>query len=173
MLKQIVDGFAYNPNLLYLACRYWPNALAQLDPLRRAKNYRPRWFVAPLSGESIDPFDTLFCQFQVSEGSWFWGYNFSGGDDNAGTFYVQMTDSCTQEPLFRDYVNGAGLSPTRSSRCVPIILSQPRPVVGSGKFDVSICNTSSTTATCQLLLHFAEPCQMVDEKTGAVITGGR
>jgi len=180
MLKQIVDGFSYNPNLLYLPCRYWANALAQLDPLRRAKNYRPRWFVSPSGGQVISAYDTFFDQFQIPEGSILWGYNFNAisvEDEEilASYFMLQVRDSCTGEPLFRDYINGGGMTCPGNTRCYPIILSQMRPVVGSGKFDISLANLTSSNLSCQLLLHFAEPCAMVDEKTGKAITstGGK
>ena len=47
MLKQVVDGFSYNTMLLWQYCRFFPNALAQLDVLRRAVNYRTRWWCIP------------------------------------------------------------------------------------------------------------------------------
>jgi hypothetical protein len=184
MLKQILDGFSYNPNLLYLPCRFWPNALAQLDPLRRAKNYRPRWIVVPESGEAIDAYDTFFFQFQVPEGCILWGYNFNSAgvarlDRPPANFNLKLTDSCTGVQLFQDYANGGGLSAgvgggsaNSNTKCVPILLSQPRVIIGSGKIDAAIENSSTAAATCQWLLHFAEPCAMIDERTGLPI-GGR
>jgi hypothetical protein len=183
MLRQILDGFSYNPNLLYLPNRFWPNALAQLDPLRRAKNYRPRWIVVPETGEAIDAYDTLFFQFQIPEGCWLWGYNFnSAGADPVNlppaNFNLKLTDACTGVSLFQDYANGAGCaagqgsgSVVSKSKCVPVLLSQPRPIVGSGKIDAAIENSSTVAATCQWLLHFAEPCAMIDEATGKPIGG--
>ncbi len=44
-LRQVVDGFSYNTMLLWQYGRFFPNALAQLDVLRRAVNYRTRWWV--------------------------------------------------------------------------------------------------------------------------------
>ena len=67
VIPQKVDGFSYNTQLLYLPQRYFPNALAELDILRRANNYRPRWFVIPDDiGIPIAPFDTYYYQIEVA-----------------------------------------------------------------------------------------------------------
>jgi hypothetical protein len=47
MLPQVVDGFSYNTMLIWQQCHFFTNALAQLDVLRRAVNYRTRWWCIP------------------------------------------------------------------------------------------------------------------------------
>jgi len=176
MLKQIVDGFSYNSNLLYLPCRFFPKALAQLDILRRAVNYRPRWFVVPDDiDQPINPYDTLFYQFQISEGSLLWGWSFASlsakapsGETTTTTasdLLLQLTDNCTGQRLFNDYANAGGLSTNATARCYPNLLSQARLIIGPGEVEAAISNRTPNTITCQWLLHFAEPCRVIDEKS--------
>jgi hypothetical protein len=186
-LKQIVDGFSWNSNLLYTQPRFWPNALAQLDVLRRAANYRARWFVFPQDiDQPIQPYDTYYDQLEVNGGSYLFGYNFaciSATDPNGdpvdttpSDLLIQAEDSCTGIPLFLDYANANGNAANFQSRCLPILLSQPRLILDPGLVTASISNRTKNTITCQLLLHFAEPCKIIDESTRArdvrFLTGG-
>ena len=178
MLKQVVDGFSYNTMLLYLQERFFPNALAQLDTLRRAANYRARWFVVPDDiDQPIQPYDTLYYQIAVAGRSYLWGYQFSsisatapeGGEQvpvatTAADILIQAVDSCTGIPLFQDFANGGGLHSDFTARCVPILLSQPRLILEPGLVNVQISNRTANTITCQLLLHFAEPCKVITEE---------
>src|ERR1700679_3819516 len=78
VIPQKVDGFSYNTELLYLPERYFPNALAEMDVLRRANNYRPRWFTIPDDiGVPVAPYDTYYYQVEVADGSYCWGYQFA------------------------------------------------------------------------------------------------
>ena len=175
MLKQVVDGFSYNSELLWLPNRFFPNALAQLDVLRRAVNYRARWFVVPDDiDQPIQPYDTLFYQFQVASGSRFWAWSFAsisavppGGGSVATTaadLLLQLTENCTGQPLFQDYAIGSGLSSNGNSRNYPNLVTQPRLVIGPGTVQAAIANHTPNTITCQWLLHFAEPCRIIDEQ---------
>ena len=175
-LKQVVDGFSYNTMLLWQPCRYFPNALAQLDVLRRAVNYRTRWWVIPDDiDQPIQPYDTLYFQCAVSGGSYLWSYGFtttsatnpSGSPvaTTASDILVQVVDACSGIPLFQDFVNGGGAQSNFSARMLPILLSQPRLILEPGLVNVEISNRTANTITCQLLLHFAESCKLIDEDT--------
>ena len=176
MLKQVVDGFSYNTMFLWLYERYFPNCLAQLDVLRRAANYRPRWWVIPDDiDQPIQPYDTLYFQVEVSAGSYLWGYAFttvsalnpSGAptETAASDILLQLVDSCTGIPLFQDFANGGGNSANFNSRMLPILLSQPRLILEPGLVNVELSNRTANTITCQWLLHFAESCKLIDEDT--------
>jgi hypothetical protein len=174
VIPQKVDGFSYNAQLLYLPERYFPNALAELDILRRANNYRPRWFTIPDDiGVPIQPFDTYYYQCEVADGSYLWGYQFSSvsATDPNGTpavttasdICIQATDSCTGIPLFLDFANGFGCHANFTSGAVPVLLSRPRLVLTPGLVNIEIANRTANSITCQLLLMFAEPCRLIDE----------
>jgi hypothetical protein len=175
MLKQVVDGFSYNTELKYLPNRFFPHALAQLDVLRRAANYRARWFVVPDDiDQPIQPFDTLYYQIAVAARSYLWGYHFSSlsatnpagapAETTATDILIQAVDSCTGIPLFQDFACGGGAHSNFSSRMVPILLTQPRLILEPGLVNVQLSNRTANTITCQLLLHFAEPCKIITEE---------
>ena len=175
-LRQVVDGFSYNTMLLYQQCRFFPNALAQLDVLRRAANYRTRWWVIPDDiDQPIQPYDTLYFQCVVSGGSYLWGYSFcsisatgpAGGPvaTTATDILIQAVDSCSGIPLFQDFANGGGAHSNFSARMMPILLTQPRLILDPGLVNVEISNRTANTIPCQLLLHFAESCKLIDEDT--------
>lgn len=174
VIPQKVDGFSYNTQLLYLWERYFPNALAELDILRRANNYRPRWFTIPDDiGVPVQPYDTYYQQVEVADGSYLWGYEFCSvsalSPSNASTpttasdLCIQITDSCTGIPIFQDFANGNGCHSDFSSRAVPILLSKPRLILTPGLVNCEIANRTANQITCQLLLMFAEPCRIIDE----------
>ncbi len=175
IVPQIVDGFSYNTMLYWLSNRFGPNALAQLDILRRAVNYRARWFVIPDDiAQPIGPYDTLYYQINVADGSYFWGHMFSaisatGPDDApvevaASDLLLQAVDSCTGIPLFQDFANGGACHSNYSSRILPVILSQPRLILEPGLCNIQIANRTPNTIFCQWLLHFAEPCKIITEE---------
>lgn len=175
-LPQIVDGFSYNDQLIYLPDRYFPMALQGLDLLRRASNFRVREFCLPTNFEvPINPFDTLYHQIEVAGGSYLWGYNFvslsataPGGGPVATTatdLLIQAVDSCTGIPLFQDFASGGGNSSNGNARCFPIILNQPRLILDPGLVNVEITNRTANSITCQLRLRFAESCKLIDEQS--------
>ena len=170
-LKHVVDGFTYNTQLLYLSNRYFPNALAQLDILRRAANLRARWFCIPDSlDQPIQPYDTLYYQIQMQENSYVYGYQFSsisalnpaGGpaEPSASDLLIQLVDSCTGIPLFQDFANAGGAHSNFTARCIPILLTQPRLILSPALVNVEISNRTPNTITCQLLVLVAEPCKV-------------
>src|SRR5512142_2658110 len=86
VLPQVVDGFSYNTQLQYHPLHFFPHALAQMDVLRRAANYRPRWWTVPddagepaiaATPQTIAPYDTALLTISVPAGSYLWGYQFS------------------------------------------------------------------------------------------------
>ncbi len=175
ILPQIVDGFSYNTMMMWLPNRYAPNVLAQLDVLRRAANYRARWFTVPDDIDNpISPYDTLYYQINVAAGSYCFGYMFSAisatDPDDAPTeaaasdLLIQAVDSCTGIPLFQDFANGGGAHSDFSARFLPILLTQPRLILEPGLVNIQIANRTPNTITCQLLMHFAEPCKMITEE---------
>ena len=173
-LAQVVDGFSYNTQLLHLPNRFFPNALAQLDILRRAANYRPRWFCVPVDiDEPIVPYDTLYYQIEMAAESYVWGYSFasiaatnngSPVSTTASDLLIQAVGACTGIPLFQDFANGGGNSSNFSSRANPIILSQARLVLEPGLFNVEISNRTPNSINCQWLIHTAEPCRVITEQ---------
>jgi hypothetical protein len=175
-IKQKVDGFSYNANWFNLANRYFANALAQLDVLRRAANYRARWWVVPDSQDNpVAPFATEFYQCEVADGSYLWGYMFSVQSEimpddsviagSATDVCVEVVDSCTGIPLFMDYACGGGLSTNGNAKLYPVLLTQPRIILDPGLVNVQISNRTANQVNCQLLLLFAEPCRIIDEET--------
>ncbi len=177
-LPQIVDGFSYNTSLLYLPNRYGPNALAQMDVLRRAANYRARWFVIPDDiDQPISPYDTLYYQINVAAGSYLFGYMFASisavdssnapAETTASDILIEVVDSCTGIPLFQDFASGGGCHSDFSSRMLPILLTQPRLILEPGLVNVQVSNRTGNTITCQLLLCFAEPCRIITEEDRA------
>ena len=176
VVSQVCDGFSYNANNLYLAGRYWPDALAQLDVLRRANNFRARWWVVPdPQNNPVIAADTLYYQLEVSAGSYLWGYNFaslSAVDSTSGApaettatdLSIQAVDSCSGVPLFMDFANGGGCRTSCSSGFQPILLTQPRLILEPGLVNIQIANNTTTkNITCQWLLLFAERCRLIDE----------
>lgn len=175
-IKQVVDGFSYNTSLTYVQSRYFPNALTQLDVLRRAVNYRPRWWCVPdAKTNPIDPYDTLYQEIEVAGNSWLRGYMFASvsatdSDDApaetaASDILIQVVDTCSGIPLFMDYANGGGCHSTGAARMFPILLSSPRLILDPALLNVQISNRTANTITCQLLLFFAESCKAVTEES--------
>ena len=169
MIPQIIDGFSLNAGLLYLPKRFFPSALAQLDVLRRATSYRPRWYCVPDDfSQPIAAYDTLQYQIQVVPGSYLLATNWTVLDRGAelSDLYIQITDSCTEIPLGSDFMAGSAFRPSGATQLWPRLLAQPRLILEPGLINVEIANTQSSSRQCQLLLHFAEPCQEILDETG-------
>lgn len=175
-IPQVVDGFSYNPWFTWAQERFFPNALAHLDILRRASNLRTRWWVVPDDiNQPIEPYDTLYVQTSVAAGSYLWGYNFAAlsatDPDGAPTevaatdLLIQAVDSCTGVPLFMDFAIGGGCSSNGNSKMRPMILSVPRIILEPGLVNVEISNRTANTIRCQWLLMFAESCKLINEDT--------
>lgn len=173
-LKHVVDGFSYNTQLLYLSNRYFPNALAQLDILRRANNLRARWFCVPDQyDQPLQPYDTLYYQIQMEANSYVYGYQFSSisalnpsdepTETTAADVLVQAVDSCTGIPLFQDFANGGGEHSNFTARALPVLLTQPRLILNPGLVNVELSNRTANTIICQILILVAEPCRIPEQ----------
>lgn len=165
-LKPKVDGFMYNTSLLLLPNRFMPFALGEMDFLRRANNYRARWWAIPDDeGEPIAAFDTFQFQVNVSPGSYLWGMMFANitNRDSSGNLLISVVDSCTGIPLFNDFVNAQDTHTSNNAKNLPVILSKPRLILAPGLVNVEIANRTSGNINCQLVLMFAEPCRVLDE----------
>lgn len=170
----LCDGFTLNPFTILAPYRYFAGALAQMEILRRAATYRSRWYAAPDDyNQPLQPYETFEMQVKVSAGSYLWGMRFISYDENwaqvsPANVVVQVTDVCTGIPLFREFAPTGGFSFYTASGqqrgiSIPHLMSQPRLFLEPGDVNVEMCNLGSTEQRCQLLLHFAEPCELVEE----------
>jgi hypothetical protein len=128
----------------------------------------------------IGPFSQIERQIQTLPGSYLWGICFSApaslNDDLVqaainGYIHVQVTDACTETPIFSDYIYSYQIdcaSPANGSqnRRNPFIFAQPALIGEPGLIDVEIYNRLVDTSTppvgqsltCQVALLVAEPC---------------
>lgn len=162
--EPVVDGFLYNPYLLYQPNRYLPLALENLMPYRGI-GYQPRWFTAPVDARvAILAGLTIDTQLRMVPGSVIVGTRFAVLTDGvtAGNLMYLIRDSNTQKS-FTDgksrYVNCASLVPSGATGSTFCLFSEPYKV-GGGVITVSIANTSSVTdIQCQMLVYVMEPVQ--------------
>ena len=172
--SQIADAFSTNPITVAVPYVYYPGALAQMDTLRRANTYRPRWFCIPDDfNQPLQPYETLEYQIKATGGSYLWGMRFvqySGvwGQQAPAQVVVQITEACTGIELFREFASPAGIAfytTTTEGRgfALPHLLTQPRLFLEPGDINVEMCNLSGEVQNCQLILHFAEPANIVEE----------
>lgn len=157
MKQTIMDGFYYNANLRFLPNRYFPLALGQLEGIRRSENYRPRWYPVPEDvSVLIAARDTRVYQLRVVPNSVFWGYNFNAIGEAASSFFVQVGDP---RPFFSAAIIATALRPTGNQRLWPVLM-EPYPVCPPGHLQVEITNNAATDRACQLMMLFAEPCEL-------------
>lgn len=174
MLNVPQDGFTLDPATRYLPNRYMPGALGQMDVLRRANGYRPRWFLVPDDfNQPLAAYSTIEYQIQVAGGSYLWGLLFTqlngASVEVAPTGVVfQITEACNGLTLFDDFISGSAFShfqavalPRGMEPVVP--LCQPRLFLEPGTVNVEMCNLGAAVANCQLLLMFAEPITLITD----------
>ena len=176
----VVDGFLYNPAIRYTGSKYFALALSQLEILRRANLYNPRWWVVPDDlTQPVAAYDTLEYQLKVEGGSYLWGlqyneYTVEEGHWSISTpsnILIEVTDSCTGIPLFNDFAGGSAYSTYKAPSSdlrgapTPILLPQPKLILEPGLVDVELANKGGNSVYCQLLLLFAQPCGVVGEVT--------
>lgn len=162
----IVDGFVYSGSLVYLPTTFRASVYAQMEVLRRARGYRSRDFLVPEDViEPVAAFSQVEYQVQAQPGSYLWGLMFSApatlNDDleNAEQFiHLQVTDNCTETPLFSDYVRGQNLIAVTGPGLRNPYLVTPRIIGEPGTLNVEVYNRSSQALFCQLVLMMAEPC---------------
>jgi len=159
----IVDGFTYRPDLVYNPSSPFIMGVGQLDTLRRAANYRPRWYTLPEEKNlPIAAFDTSREQIHLIPGSLIWGMMMTDGIDEAPPAVAPPpTPSVNQ---FRIFDEQASIAFQSDFRCFltnqgVIVLAEPLLIVGDGLLNVEITNVSPHNANSpQLVLLVAEPC---------------
>ena len=165
-----VDGFSYNTSSLLVPNRFFPLALGQLEILRRARNYRARWWTVPADDQqTIAAFDTIEYQVNVANGTYLYGVMFTALS-RAGAvtdFLISVVDSCTGVPLSNDFAGAQFVSSNGNSNNFPVLLTQPRLILDPGLVAVEISNRTALESACQLLLMFAEPCKVIEEASRA------
>ena len=172
--SQISDAFSLNPFTVAVPYVYYPGALAQMDTLRRANTYRPRWFTVPDDlNQPLQAYETLEYQIKATGGSYLWGMRFvqySGVwvQQPPTNVVVQITEACTGIELFREFASPAGIAFYTTGfsgrgMALPHILTQPRLFLEPGDINVEMCNLGGTEQNCQLTLYFAEPANIVEE----------
>jgi len=154
-----VDGFVYSASMLYLPTTYRASALAQMEVLRLAKGYRPRWYLIPEdSDQPVGLYSQIEFQVRVQPGAYLWAISFSTLNlEGPLQAFVQVTDACTETPLFSDYLMANLIEPsTGAGRRNPLLLT-PRLIGEPGLLNVEIYNSYYTNLTPQLMLLVAEP----------------
>jgi hypothetical protein len=186
----IVDGFQYNLYQPNLAERYYPLALSQLEPFRRAKGYRPHWYTVPDADSlgAIPDYATIEEQLRIAPGSWLWGLSVAlitsvlppfpfFAIDPSVLIMVQVTDGETGLKLFSDFVAAGfiwnqvfGFPPYQWLDNSLHILSQPRPIVEPGFVNVEISSLNVVgpgtmpIAKVQLVLYCMEPAIVIEDQ---------
>jgi hypothetical protein len=150
-MSQIIDGFLFNTRLK-CNLQFLPMALDQYEPLRRAGAFKTWILTVPEDPQSspIPAFDAFEYQTRCKPGSTYWAYSLIGA---AGSFSVQITDSCTDVPLFSEVILSTGDS--NAVQCpLPRLLIVPEP----GLLNVQICNLTSENVTgVQFILWGGQP----------------
>ncbi len=181
MLTNIVDGWILNPSIKYLPYRSIAMLLGQLEPLRRAHNYREQiWVVPDDLRNAIPARGQLNRQIRVTENSILWGATFYKFTTEGGHFLgvaaptllsLQITDDATGCQFGSEFINAQCIFPrpdvsptgiTLLSGTTPCLLTQPRLFVKPGLISVEIANLDTVAVNCQLCLYFSEPCELVD-----------
>ena len=175
----IVDGFSYNPQLKFLPNRYWCLALSAMEPLRRAKDhYRFKMYTSPVDSQiPIGPYASHESQIRIVPESFIWGMSVSVFDAAYATnvdyddITCQITDTYSHIPFFSDdaYILGAlrfNLS-LSNFKLWPVLLPQPRCILGDGIVDIRFVNRTDENRYVQLCLFCAEPVDMIPEYRNA------
>lgn len=155
-----IDGFLYSTTLRLLPTQFRANTLAQMEVLRRARGYKCRMFVAPDTlVNPIPAFSQIETQIRMAPGTYVWGI--SCYVSTASKVKIQITDKCTEIPLFSDYVKAALFVQNTTGRAstlrAPTLLQQPRLIDAPGQVNVEIYNDNTEAVTAQLVLYCAEP----------------
>lgn len=158
----VTDGFLLASRL---RCNFTYRSLAieNFDRLRRSGAYRSKIWPVPRDSNILIPArDSFEYQVFVGAGAAIWGYALSGitGEQPDGTISWQVTDACTDEPIWNEVVtklfNLNGTDPY-SSPVQQSLFSRIYVVGGQGLLNVQITNTFSTDQRAQLLLFGGQP----------------
>jgi hypothetical protein len=160
----IVDGFTLNTNLR-CNLRFQALALQRFEAMRRSGGMRSKYWVTPQNSYlSIPAYDAFEESIAIVPGSIIWGIIFVNsvveGVVNSGPFSFQITESCTDVPLFSEVVRtdlyeaSDGIEARNGQKILarPLIISEP------GQLNVQICSQQSTAALgVQVILCGGEP----------------
>lgn len=169
------DGFTINPFTVLKPYDYHAGALGQMDTLRRANTYRARIHAVPDDfNQPLQPYETLEYQVKVTGGSYLWGVRFaqySGvwQQQAPGGVTMQITESCTGIELYREFTDPSGVAfytaaTQKRGYHIPHLLTEPRLFLEPGGVTVELCNLGAGVQYCQILLHFAEPADLIEQK---------
>ena len=169
-----MDGFTINPYTNLKPYDYYSGALGQMDTLRRANTYRARIHAVPDDfNQPLQAYETLEYEVKVSGGAYLWGvrfaqYSAAWAQQAPGNVTIQITEACTGIELYREFTDPSAVAfytSTTEGRGfnLPHLLTEPRLFLEPGGILVEMCNLSGSTQYCQLLLHFAEPAELVEQ----------
>lgn len=159
----VVDGFTYSLRRLFDPGWFEPMALGQLEALRKAGAYRPRWYAFPQDWESlsIPAYTTVEQQVRMTPGAYLWGF----AGNLPANVYLKVVEGDTGIPLFSDFMSSDSVSVTFDSYRRPILLTQPRLITGPGWINVEIANSNGfpPIRDVQLVFFTVEPCRPFGE----------
>ena len=150
----IIDGFVLNTSLKR-NLRFRSLAMEKYEAIRRSGAFRTKyWVVAPpliiQNGAfiQIGAFDSLEYGLPVVPGSAIWGFIWVNAfpDTNPGPFSFQVTESCTDVPLFSEviradqFASSDGIQPPPEQQLLPSPIIIPEP----GLLNVQICSQQTT-----------------------------
>lgn len=145
----VIDGFLLKTqlrcNLTFLSL-----AVREYEALRRSGNLRSRVWTIPNdpANQSIPARDAFEFQTFMLPGSAIWGYTFIGAKSQ---FSCQITDSCTDVPLFSEPIVSTGSNKQQ-------FLSKLLVIAEPGLLNVQICSlAASDTFGVQVALWGGEP----------------
>jgi hypothetical protein len=179
MLTNIVDGWVLNPTIRYLPYRSTAMLLGQLEPLRRAHNYRDRIWVLPDDLTIAIPARGQFNrEIRVPANSYLWAAQCHQFISEGEFLFIpiapsdlslQITDQATGVDIASEFISALMFwpppGPPPRDNSTPVLLTQPRLFVAPGLLKVSIANAAATESLCQLLLYFLEPCDLSLEQS--------
>lgn len=176
MLKTVADGFTLGQIFRPLPQRALPYSLGQMDILRRASAYRPKWFALPENMYPLYATPTVvvpayghwFGQIRVVPGSYLWGFAGHIPESLLGKLWLKVSESKVDVDLFQDLV-GTSFTNTQLSTLTPTpvyhVLPFPRVIMGHGLVDVDIANSGASDASgFQIMLMFAELCEIIESE---------
>jgi hypothetical protein len=149
----IIDGFTLKTNL---RCNltFRSMAIQQYESLRRSRAFRTKAWCIPADSSvaAIPAFDSLEYQVYMKPGSAIWGYTFTGFGNNNLIDSFQITESCTNVPLFSEFVTKQP-EDNAQQQYLSCLLIVPAP----GLLNVEIATTQAVDRKRQLILWGGEP----------------
>lgn len=183
---QLIDGFCYSglfgTRPLNRMSWYW-QALANMEDLRlAADSYRPRQWIVPRNfldpanpgNVNIMPGKTVFYEFQVKEGSWFYGWQFAvlqglhGVETVPQSVFSVIMRQGSELPFLDRVMTASGVysgnpvDPLNTLFPVVNLEHRPRLIIPPCQLHVELSNDSDPISndqavSVQLVLLFAEP----------------